>query len=86
VQFQVVDNDTYAYGGVCSPTAACGPFGAAIMLTKQWTLYKVLFTELKQASYGMQFPSFNPQQIISVQFQMSASVTFDYWVGEIAFF
>jgi hypothetical protein len=86
VQLQVVDNDTYAYGGVCPMTMACGNFGAPITLTKQWTLNKILYTDLKQASYGMQFMSFNPKQIISIQWQMPSNVTFDYWIGEIAFF
>jgi hypothetical protein len=87
VEFEVFDNDTYQYSDAgCSPTAPCGPFSAAIALTKQWTLYQIPYTDLKQQSYGMQFQSFNPKQIISIQFQTFANVTFDYWIGEIAFF
>jgi hypothetical protein len=87
VEFEVIDSDTNQYGDAgCTPTAPCGPFSAPIALTKQWTLYKILYADLKQQRYGMQFQSFNPTQIISIQFQMPANVTFDYWIGEIAFF
>jgi hypothetical protein len=85
--FQLADTDTYMYGGVCMPVSACSShFSAPIQLTAQWTLYKVLYTDLKQQAYGEQFPSVNPKQLIAVQFMTSKDMNFDYWIGELAFF
>jgi hypothetical protein len=87
VLFQVADLDTYQFGGVCMPVSACSDhFSAKVQLTPQWTLYKFLYSDLKQQTYGEQFPSINPKQLIAVQFMTGSSQTFDYWIVDIAFF
>jgi hypothetical protein len=79
-------------GGNCVPTTVqCDDhyqqtFPAA---TATWSLYKIVFKQLKQAGFGVVVP-FDATQVVGVRFQTtvaaSAATAFDLWVDQITFY
>ncbi len=73
-------------GGECS--ADCDDvYGVDITLGETWQEYSVALAAppLEQVGWGAS-TEFNPESVISVQFQAGAGVAFDVWIDDIRFF
>lgn len=65
----------------------CDPFGVAVTLTEDWTLYTIPWATLKQKGYGQEAPDgkINPARIR--RFQISTSTgDWDFYVDDLAFY
>lgn len=65
----------------------CDPFGAAVTIKREWTLYTIAFADLKQKGYGQRAPrgTIDPSRIR--RFQISTSTgDWDFYVDDLAFF
>jgi hypothetical protein len=72
-------------GGKCSPSSKCDDhYSTTLTFSSTWTQYTVLFSQLAQQGFGTPV-SWDPTQLLGVQFQVGPSTTFDVWIDDIAF-
>jgi hypothetical protein len=91
------DGDTDAAGGICNKTDAttCGEvdkcvcdhhYLTGVSLGTEWKRYTVLFKDLGLEPGTVPTPGpFDPTRLVSIQFRVNPSTTFDFWVDDVAF-
>jgi hypothetical protein len=84
VRFKVQDKDTAPEGGVCMKDKCNDDFGKDLMLSTDWKVYTVKFSEMTQQGWGQMFPSVLKDKLYGLQFQFAMGVAFDLWVDNIA--
>jgi hypothetical protein len=57
-------------------------FGAVVTPGADWTSHEILWTDLTQEGWGTP-TTFDPAQVLAIQFQAASAATFDFWVDEI---
>ncbi len=70
-------------GGYCK-SGCYDSFGAPIALSNSWNEYAVSFYDLAQQGWGTP-ASFDPSELLTIQFQVSAYQAFDFWIDDIEF-
>jgi len=71
-------------GGTC--TSGCLDYYATkVVLSSAWTSERIHWTDLKQAGWGTPV-SFNASQVLFIEFEFGAGVSFDLYVDDLAFF
>src|SRR4051794_14315102 len=86
MRFSVDDLQTDPRGGTCGPDINCyNRFGKVINLTTEWTLYKILFSELKQDFWGTRFPSIDIEHVFALSFNFAGPAAFDLWIDDLEF-
>ena len=83
----VVSSDV---GGSCTPSDVAGEkcddgHGKALFLTGDWTVYKLPFSEIRQAGWGKPV-AFDAKTILSIQFNVDKNLAFDFAVDDIGFY
>jgi hypothetical protein len=69
--------------------ARCWNGGRSLrVLSQDWRLYTIDFSELVQETWGTQSPGGSPDltQVLSIEFHLPAVLDFDLWLDDIAFF
>lgn len=75
-------------GGTCTPMGSfgCGDSHRAnVALTTAWKQYAVPFSSLAQAGWGVG-ATFDPSQVLSIQFAVDPVASFDFWIDEVGFY
>src|SRR5262249_32289541 len=84
VKVLITSTVSVAEGGLC--TANCGDnHGMSVSLTSGWVQYAVPFAGLTQEGWGAPAP-FDPARVLSVQFQVVAGASFDFWIDDIGLY
>jgi len=87
MRFTIADDETAPDGGICQEALAeCDDhFGANVILSEEWQNFSYRFSDLKQDGFGKAFPALKPDKLYGIQFEAEATVTFDFWIDDIAF-
>jgi hypothetical protein len=90
VKVPMTDDTKIVDGGNCmlteTGTDKCSDdWGSKVALTTSWKLYKLPFASMMQEGWGKKF-DFNKAHVTSVQFQVAAKTTFDFWIDDVSFF
>jgi hypothetical protein len=84
VRFKVGDINTHQDGGICK--TCWNHFGKDITLNDEWTEYKILFAELKQApGWGEQKPSIVVDKVWNLDWSIDKGQSFGIWIDDVQF-
>ena len=84
-RFKIGDINTHEDAGVCKD--CWNHFGQDITLTEEWTEYRVLFANAKQADgWGQPRPAaLTTDKLWNIDFSVGPGATYDLWVDDVQF-
>lgn len=87
VQFPTVQTHAPAQGGTCKGEGKCGDhFRVAVTsLAADWREYSVSFADARQDGWGNPV-TFDPTQVLNVEFRTRPDTTFEFWIDQVSFF
>jgi hypothetical protein len=92
-RLQLVDATTDKLGGKCNPSLdapegeKCDDhFGKNLVLTTDWTLYVVPFSDLSQIGWGLPGASLDKATLYGLQLTAKPKLDVDLWLDQIEFF
>jgi hypothetical protein len=86
VQFQSSETVAVSGGGTC--TTGCGDsFAESVILTGTWQQFTIPFSMLEQGTYGAQFPTFDSNALLTIQFSVDTNTPmFNFWIDDVGFY
>jgi len=86
VQFQSSETVAVSGGGTC--TSGCGDsFAESVILTGTWQQFTIPFMGLEQGTYGAQFPTFDSNALLTIQFSVDTNTPmFNFWIDDVGFY
>jgi len=91
LRLNVADSTTAPEGGKCvnvdtSPDRCFDDFGQSLGITSTWDYFKIPFSAMTQRGFGLKGTSIDKAHLYGIQFQAPASVDYDVWLDDLAFY
>ena len=85
VRVTLSDANTNSSVGACGASSECDAFGIDIEPGPDWIPFPMMFADMRQESWGIQYQGLDASALYTMNFQVSPGVTFDVAVDDIYF-